>query len=65
MVVTRPFFETTGVLPVFISRKPPVPKVFFASPAEKQVCPKSAACWSPAAPAILMLEPKCIGSASA
>ena len=47
----KDFMEKTGLSPVFISRKPPVPKVFFASPAEKQVCPKSAACWSPAIPA--------------
>ena len=36
-------------------------EVFFASPAPKQVCPKSAACWSPAAPAILISPPKCMG----
>jgi hypothetical protein len=28
--------------------------VFFASPTEKQVCPKSAACWSPRSPATAM-----------
>ena len=32
--------------------------VFFASPAVKQVCPNSAACWSPAAPAIGISPPK-------
>ena len=63
MVVTRPFREVTGVSPVFMSRKPPVPKVFLASPEAKQVWPKRAACWSPAAPAILISPPKCIGSA--
>ena len=52
-----------GCSPVFISMKPPVPNVFFASPGVKQVWPKSAACWSPAAPAILMPSPKCMGSA--
>ena len=39
-----PLFEKTGFSPVFISRKHPVPYVFFASPAEKQHCPNSAAC---------------------
>ena len=43
--------------------KPPVPKVLLASPLVKQVWPNSAACWSPAAPAILISPPKCIGSA--
>ena len=34
------------------STKLPVPYVAFASPGAKQPCPKSAACWSPAIPAI-------------
>ena len=38
-------------VPAFISRKQPVPYVFFASPGEKQACPNSAACWSPRMPA--------------
>ena len=59
----KDFMEKTGLSPVFISRKPPVPKVLFASPLVKQVWPNSAACWSPAAPAILISPPKCIGSA--
>ena len=63
MVVTRPFLEKTGVSPVFISMNPPVPKVFLASPGVQQVWPNRAACWSPAAPAILMPSPKCMGSA--
>ena len=32
IVVTRPCVEETGFSPVFISRKQPVPYVFFASP---------------------------------
>jgi len=58
IVVTRPFFEKIGFSPVFIRRKQPVPYVFLASPASKQVCPKSAACWSPAAPPIGIGQPK-------
>ena len=38
--------------PVCWRMKQPVPYVFFALPASKQPCPKSAACWSPAMPAI-------------
>ena len=61
-MVTSPFLENTGFSPVFIRRKHPVPYVFFASPPVKQVCPKSAACWSPAAPAMGILPPKNPGS---
>ena len=57
MVVTRPFLLWKISVPVFISRKQPVPYVFFASPGAKQVCPKSAACWSPAHPAMGISTP--------
>lgn len=43
--------ECTLRSPVLSRKKQPVPYVFFASPAVKQVCPKSAACWSPRMPA--------------
>ena len=39
-------------VPVFKTRNAPVPYVFLAIPASKQPWPKSAACWSPATPAI-------------
>ena len=58
MVVTSPLSDLTGFSPVFISKKQPVPYVLFASPTSKQVCPKSAACWSPATPATGILFPK-------
>ena len=45
--------------------KQPVPYVFLASPARKQPCPNSAACWSPAMPAIGIAVPKMTGSLSA
>ena len=41
-----------------MSMKQPVPYVFFASPGVKHVCPKSADCWSPAAPEIVIAPPK-------
>ena len=50
MVVSSPFWDTHGSEPVFISRKQPVPYVFFAIPLSKQVWPNSAACWSPGDP---------------
>ena len=46
-----PLYELTGLSPVFISRKVPVPYVDLASPSEKQVWPNRAACWSPSAEA--------------
>ena len=36
---------------MFCSRKQPVPYVFFDMPGVRHICPKSAACWSPAMPA--------------
>ena len=56
-MVISPFFENTGSAPVCISRKQPVPYVFFTSPASKQHCPNSALCWSPAAPATGIFPP--------
>ena len=50
MVVTRLCFDAHASCPVCMSRKQPVPYVFLASPALKQHCPNSAACWSPATP---------------
>jgi hypothetical protein len=38
-------------VPVFSSRKLPVPYVHLASPGAKQVWPNRAACWSPSADA--------------
>ena len=64
MVVTRPFFDSWIFVPVFISMKQPVPYVFFAMPGLKQFCPKSAACWSPAAPAMGTGPPMTFGSVS-
>ena len=48
---------STGVSPVFISIKQPVPYVFFTSPRAKHVWPNRAACWSPAAPAMGISAP--------
>ena len=42
--------------------KQPVPYVFFAMPGEWHAWPKSAACWSPAMPAIGTGAPKSCGS---
>ena len=50
MVVTRLFCDTGACSPVFMSRKQPVPYVFFAWPGSKQHWPNSADCWSPATP---------------
>gem|GEM_PF-7046392 len=44
MVVSRLFRDTTGSAPVFISKKHPVPYVFFAMPGAKHACPNNAAC---------------------
>ncbi len=51
-VASSPPLEAIAVAPVFMSRKQPVPYVFLAIPGSKQAWPKSAACWSPATPAI-------------
>ncbi len=45
-------FDLTGVLPVFIIQKHPVPYVFFTSPCSTHNWPNKAACWSPAIPQI-------------
>ncbi len=52
IVVSIRFFDSIASLPVFISRKHPVPYVFFTAPGSTHICPKRAACWSPAIPAI-------------
>jgi len=58
IVVSSPCFDGIARSPVFISMKQPVPYVFFAIPGSKHPCPNSAACWSPAAPAIGTSQPK-------
>ena len=52
MVVSRLFAEAIGFSPLFISRKHPVPYVFFTDPGSTHICPNRAACWSPAIPAM-------------
>ena len=49
-------------VPACASTKLPVPYVAFASPRSKQPCPKSAACWSPAMPAIGSVAPSSFAS---
>src|SRR3989441_12748317 len=51
-VVRRLFLEAIGLVPVFMSMKQPVPYVFFTIPGWVHAWPNSAACWSPAMPAI-------------
>src|SRR2546423_1434735 len=51
-VVRRLFLDAIGLVPVFISMKQPVPYVFFTIPGSVHACPNSAACWSPAMPAM-------------
>jgi len=51
-VVSRPFFDGMGVVPVLRSMKLPVPYVFFAVPTSKHAWPNVAACWSPRMPEI-------------
>ena len=48
-VVSRPCVEGTMEVPVFMSRKRPVPYVFLASPS-RHLWPRVAACWSPTEP---------------
>jgi hypothetical protein len=57
--------ETMAVLPVCINMKQPVPYVFFTMPGATQRCPKSAACWSPAMPAIGIARAKRCADVSA
>jgi hypothetical protein len=56
--------DGAAVSPVCSSRNEPVPYVFLASPGRKQAWPKSAACWSPAMPAIGTAAPNNDGSVS-
>ena len=51
-VVSKPLADRTMSVPVFSSRKLPVPYVFLASPGAKHTCPAMAACWSPSMPVI-------------
>ena len=51
-VVTSCWRDRIGFVPMFCSRKQPVPYVFFDMPGVRHICPNSAACWSPAMPAI-------------
>src|SRR5699024_2417500 len=44
IVVSSPFFDLTGVSPVFINMKQPVPYVFLTMPSSKHACPNKAAC---------------------
>ena len=59
-VVSRLFFEAMGFSPLFISRKHPVPYVFLTDPGSTHICPNSAACWSPAMPAMGTLWAKIV-----
>ncbi len=52
MVVKSLLLDGMGVPPVFRSMKLPVPKVHLTIPGVVHICPKSAACWSPATPEI-------------
>ena len=49
---SSPADDRTIVPPVADSTKEPVPYVHLMSPGVKHACPNSAACWSPAIPAI-------------
>ena len=51
-VVSKLCFDAIRFVPVFMSMKHPVPYVFFTIPGLRHACPKRAACWSPAMPAI-------------
>ena len=57
-VVSRPFCEATASSPVCMSRNPPVPYVVLTMPRSKHAWPKSAACWSPAMPAMGISTPR-------
>lgn len=63
-VDTSRFRDTAGRPPVCRSAKHPVPYVFFAWPARKHAWPASAACWSPAIPAISTGAPNRAASVS-
>src|SRR2546423_10485559 len=51
-VVRSLFLEGIGFVPVFMSMKQPVPYGIFTIPGSVHACPNSAACWSPAMPAM-------------
>src|SRR5256886_517769 len=61
-VVSRLFLDAIGFVPVFMSMKQPVPYVFFTMPGWVHAWPNSAACWSPAIPAIGTRPPNSVVS---
>ena len=63
-VLTSPAGAAAGSSPVFSSRKQPVPYVTLIMPRLVHAWPKSAACWSPAMPAMGTAAPSSAGSLS-
>src|SRR5256885_3921782 len=61
-VVSRLCLDVIGFVPVFISMKQPVPYVFFTMPGWVHAWPNSAACWSPAMPAMGIEPPSSVVS---
>src|SRR6266480_3862857 len=61
-VVRRLFLDAIGLVPVFMSMKHPVPYVFLTMPGWAHAWPNSAACWSPAIPAIGIEPPSSVVS---
>src|SRR2546430_12339614 len=61
-VVSRLGLDAIGSVPVFMSMNQPVPYVFFTMPGWVHAWPNSAACWSPAMPAIGTAPPKSVVS---
>src|SRR5277367_3603697 len=62
-VDSRPAADLTTCDPVLTSTNDPVPYVHLAAPCSKHACPNSAACWSPAIPAMGTDRPrKAVGS---
>src|SRR6266566_151449 len=61
-VVSRLCLDAIGLVPVFMSMKQPVPYVFFTMPGWVHAWPNSAACWSPAMPAIGTAPPNSVVS---
>jgi len=57
-VLSKRFFEGTSCRAVLSTKNAPVPYVLSTSPAAKQACPTSAACWSPATPQMRKDWPK-------
>src|SRR6188472_1660441 len=61
-VVSSPSAEAPASSPRATRTNVPVPYVALASPGVKHPCPKSAACWSPAIPAIGTRAPRSVAS---